>query len=355
MDDELFQRFQDGDPEALTALRNQLRSVAARVLMAPQWSLNDVQLVRRLEQQAALAALDCGANNRVDFARAAMLNATVRSIEHVRHRDALPVSRLSAELLAKVAMETASRPQQEEANKLLEDSAADRRLLETARSALRTAAMAQVALPPRQPAKTAPRPKRKPIRPVTAARRATKKRRLSPKKSESGGLRAIAPFVVIAVVFGTLGYSRLAPEPEPVEVTIAWLLPQETPPTGRANELSGLAKEAVLNLRKGRCDQSADRLHMEFRKNSDNLWVRYYEGLAWVCSRNGLKAMEALRDVQKEMEEPPFGLEWWLAQAQLLAGDLAAGLGTLDALSGTEHPRAVQAAALARAIREQLG
>jgi hypothetical protein len=160
--------------------------------------------------------------------------------------------------------------------------------------------------------------------------------------------------VVIALVFGGLGYQRWAPKPEPVEVRIAWLLPQELPPTARAEELQGMAKEAVLSMRKGRCDQAADRLHMEFRKDSDNLWVRYYEGLAHVCARNGLPALEALREVESSMEDPPFGTPWWLAQAQLLAGDVAAGLGALDSLSGTEHPRALQAATLARVIRDEL-
>ncbi len=356
MDDALFQRFKSGDPQARTAMRNQLRSVAARVLLAPQWRLTDVEQVRRLEQEVAKQALAHEGDSPVAYATVAMELAAVRCIDVVRQRDAHPVSNLTADLLARVAMETASRREVDQANELLADSTVNQRLLDTVRSALRTAAKAQAAHPPREAPADAPAPRKsaRPARAVTAARTAQPRRRLPKKKSESGGLKALMPFAIVALVFGLLGYQRWAPKPEPVEVTIAWLLPQELPPTARADELEGLAREAVLALRKGRCDQAADRLHMEFRKNSEALWIRYYEGLAFVCARDGLKALEALRDVELRMEEPPFGLVWWLAQAQLLSGDLAAGLGTLDALTGSEHPRAVQAAELARVIREDL-
>lgn len=357
MDDALFDRFQAGDPQARTAMRNQLRSVAARVLLAPQWGLTDVTLVRRLEQEAALAALEIAGDSRVSYATTAMERAAVQCIEHVRRRDGHPPSGMTAELLARVAMETASRKEVDLANELLEESAADLRMLDTARSALRTAAKAQAALPPRPPTGEAATARQKPGRPtraVTAARKAQPRQKLPPKASESGGLKAMLPLLVVALVFGGLGIVRWAPRPEPVEVTIAWLLPQELPPTARAPELEGMAREAVQSMAKGRCDQAADRLHMEFRKSPESWWIRYYEGLAYVCARDGLKAYEALRDVEANMTEPPFGLAWWLAQAQLLAGDLVAGLGTLDALAGTEHPRALQAATLARVVRDEL-
>jgi hypothetical protein len=356
MDDALFQRFQAGDPQARTAMRNQLRSVAARVLHAPQWRMTNVQQVRRLEQEVALAALEVEGDSAVAYAAAAMELASIRCIDHVRHRDGHPASNLTADLLARVAMETASSRDMDQANELLAESKVNTRLLDTVRSALRTAAKAQAALPTREPP-TQPPPPKKPKRPArarSAARKAQPRRRLPPKKSQSGGLKALAPFVIIALVFGGLGYQRWAPKPEPIEVTIAWLLPHERPPTARADELSGLAREAALTLRKGRCDQAADRLHMEFRKDSENMWVRYYEGLAFICARKGLSALEALKDVEAQMAEPPFGMAWWLAQAQLLSGDLATGLGTLDALSGTDHPRALQSATLARVIRDEL-
>ncbi len=356
MDDALFQRFKAGDPTARTAMRNQLRSVAARVLLAPQWRLTDVEQVRRLEQEVALAALDTQGNSPVAYAASTMELAAVRCIDHVRHRDGHPVSNLTADLLARVAMETASSIEADRANELLAESPTNQRLLDTVRSALRTAAKAQAALPPRSPPKEAPAPRqpKRPPRARTAARKAQPRRKLPPRKSESGGLKALMPFVLIAVVFGGLGYQRWGPKPEPVAVTIAWLLPQEIPPTARAEEFSGLAREAVLTLRKGRCDQAADRLHMEFRKDSTNLWVRYYEGLAHVCAREGLKGLEALNDVEAQMDPSPFGMPWWFAQAQLLSGDLSSGLGTLDALAGTDHPRALQAATLARVLREEL-
>ncbi len=356
MDDALFQRFKAGDPQARTAMRNQMRSVAARVLLAPQWRLTDVEQVRRLEQEVALAVLDMEGDSAVAYATSAMELAAMRCIDIVRHRDAHPASNLTGDLLARVAMETASKRDVDLANELLAESPANQRLLDTVRSALRTAAKAQAALPPRQAPveKPAPRKPRRPARAVTASRTAQPRRKLPPKKSESGTFKALAPFLVIVVVFGGLGYQRWAPKPEPIATTIAWLLPQELPPTARADDLAGLAREGVLTLRKGRCDQAASRLHMEFRKDSSNLWVRYYEGLAFVCARDGLKSLEALRDVEAGMEEPPFGLDWWLAQSQLLSGDVAAGLGTLDALAGTDHPRALQAAGLARVVRDEL-
>ncbi len=359
MDSELLQRFQTGDPEAREALRNHLRSIAARVLLAPQWRLTDVGQVRELEQQAALAAMECGGDSPVAFATAAMEQATTRCIEQVRKRDGHPVSELSANLLARVALETATQPEMNQANTLLVDNPASRRLLDVARSALRTAVRAQAAQPApvEQPAaQPLPTPgrARQPASPAPARRKLKPSRSTPGRAGENSLSRPPLSLILLVGVLVFVGYQRFSPRPEPVEVTLSWLLPQELPPTARAEEFEGLARHALLTMRSGKCRQAADRLHMEFRKDSEDFWLRYYEGLAWVCSREGLKALEALKDVDQEMDDPPFGHPWWLGQAQLLAGDLTAGLRTLDALANSSHPRAPQAASLSQAVREAL-
>ncbi len=359
MDEALLQRFRSGDPQARTAMRNQLRAVAARVLMDPHWELADHDYTRALEQRAALKALECEGTNVLDFATAAMEAATELCIEHMRHRDATPVPAISAAQLARLALETASRREAEEAQKVLEESPPARRQLEVARSALRSALKAGAA-----GAAVSPTPTAQP-RPGQAARRTTQPRprsaaRVQPRRS-SRQIRktpgSMGPLVVPSLIVATvlvLAWQRWAPEPESVEVEVAWILPQELPPTGGAEELDGLARQAVVDMGQGQCKRAAERLHMEHLKDSSNTWVRYYEGLAWVCDRDGPKALEALRDVEATAEEPPFGLGWWLAQAELLGGDMPTGLARLDELANTDHPRALQAATLARVVREEI-
>lgn len=155
----------------------------------------------------------------------------------------------------------------------------------------------------------------------------------------------------IAVLAGVVW--RVQPSDEQRVWAQAELLSEELPPSARADLYSGPSKRAISQLRDGDCRDSATTLHLQAKGSSD-AYLHWYEGVAWVCARDGAKAIEALDRVSSLAgADVPWGYSWWRAQALVLEGDNIQALVLLDELARSSHARAGDASALAGRIRGQ--
>jgi len=348
MNDELYQQFLAGDSTAKTAVRNHMRAIAARVLAAPQWQLTDERTRQEKEQQAAREAIESPASTMVGAATNVMGHAVRLGLTELRKKDSISDDTHPSEaLIAGAALETLSSAIKLETEAHIEDCPTCRRHLAAATTALRSAVTAQRMAP--KPQRTNPKPS-KPT-PAPARSRPAPRKQASTKPS-TFSFTSMLPLVALILGVAAYWYSQ---RPDPGIVlngAMAALLPAELPPTGRAEELNQVGTEAVKAMKQGRCAYTARRLQISLEQDPDDLLAVYYLGLAHVCLRNGTEALQALKEVQRDEEFPPFGLQWWLAQAQLLDGRTDAGLTTLDTLAAEEHPRAPYARTLAAKIRE---
>ncbi len=349
MNDELYQRFLSGDPIAQTAVRNHMRAIAARVLAAPQWQFADDGMRQEKEQQAAREAIETPASTIVGAATNVMGSAVRLGLRELRKKDSINnESHPSEQVISGAALETLSSAAKEEAEAHLEECATCRRHLAAATTALRTAVTAQ---------RLAPKPQN-PV-PLPANTRTQTPKRPKPKQSGKrtqnalSSLTGMLPLVALILGVGAYWYSQRANPEDILHASLANLLPAELPPTGRADELNNIGEEAVKAMKQGRCSYTARRLQISLDQDPDDLLALYYLGLANVCLRNGKEALSALNEVARNEEYPPFGLSWWLAQAQLLDGRTDEGLATLDTLADEDHPRSSYARTLAAKVREK--
>ncbi|MFT5584356.1 MAG: bacterioferritin-associated ferredoxin [Cognaticolwellia sp.] len=355
MDEQLLQRFRDGDPGATVPLRNQLRTLAARVLAPPQWGVQDSGTRAGLERDAAQATLASGANTAVALTEEVLAQAGAQGIGLLRSREPHAAEGHPAALeIARVASSTASAVQLARVNAHTQDCGRCRKHLEILKAALRAATTAQRG-PTLTRTPTGPRPETRPRppRPKSARRRDGPSKAAAPKRiaSEGRGLPWLAILGGVAVLAGIVW--RLQPSDEQIIWARAELLPTELPPTARADLYSGPSKRAISELRDGSCRDSATTLHLQ-AKGSGDAFLHWYEGVAWVCARDGAKALEALDQVSNIAgADVPWGYGWWRAQALVLAGQDGQALVLLDELAGSRHARAGDASALAGRIRGQ--
>ena len=376
MDDQLLQRFRDGDPGATVSLRNQLRTIAARVLSAPQWGLQDSGMRAGLEREAAQASLSSGANAAVALTEEVLVHAGAQGIELLRRREPLVGEGHPAALeIARVASDTASAVQHARVESHNQDCKRCTQHLEILKAALRAATTAQrpTAQPspaqpsPTQPSSVQPRPApaspaRGPARvrsqPRPSGPRSARRRDGSSKPgaaklgAEKGpGVPWLAILGSVAVLAGAVW--RVQPSAEQRIWARAELLPVELPPSARADLYRGPAKRAISQLGDGNCRDSATTLHLQ-AKGTDDPYLHWYEGVAWVCARDGAKALEAMGQVSSLAgADVPWGYNWWRAQALVLEGEDDKALVLLDKLAGSRHARAGDASALAGRIRDQ--
>ena len=361
MDDQLLQRFRDGDPGATVSLRNQLRTIAARVLSAPQWGLQDSGMLAALERKAAQAALASGADAAIALTEEVLVQAGAEGIELLRSREPLVGEGHPAAVdIARVASNTASAIQHARVESHNQDCKRCTHHLEILKAALRAATTVQPrpaqpspaqAGPGRGPAR--PRSKPKPSEPRTARRRGGASKPGSAKlgAEEKPGLPWLAILASVAVLAGAIW--RVQPSDEQRTWARAELLPVELPPSARANLYRGPAKRAISQLEDGNCRDSATTLHLQ-AKGTNDPYLHWYEGVAWVCARDGAKALEAMAQVSSLAgTDVPWGYNWWRAQALVLEGEDAKALVLLDQLAGSRHARGRDASALAGRIRDQ--
>jgi len=347
MDEELYRRFLNGDPAAITGVRNHMRAIATRVLSAPQWGMEDGPARREQERSIAAKAMASPAENVVGAATEVMRIATAMGLKEIRRREVLTQDHPDVELMACHVLQILGDSARAEIEEHLNQCPTCFRHVTSAGAALRTAVSAQPTSQPKPKAFQKPEQAPTPRRP----RQAPPPRR---KRPDLSALTQILPLVALVVGMTAYWWQRQPDSHVLLQAKIAHMLPAELPPSARAWELKGTAKEAVKALGQGRCDYTARRLGIANQKNPDNVLIQYYLGLAHVCLRDGPKARKSLSWVKEEAEAPPFGLAWWLAQAQLLDGGIDEGLATLDSLAKREHPRAAYARELAQQIRSEL-
>ncbi|MCB9744222.1 MAG: hypothetical protein H6741_03455 [Alphaproteobacteria bacterium] len=366
MDDELIARFRDGDPSATIPVRNNLRGVAARVISAPQWDRGGAP-DPDMERAAADLAMKGDARTAVALAADAM-SAAARLCLDLKRRGspAEGGEHLESKLIVSLAMERASANQAVHAKAHLEACEACGRQIELVKHALRAAATAtEMGMSEEQASAfdallhaaseaasaevdgeaAAPAGNARGPRP----QRARPPRRVQPTRD----LSALRPLLFIAVfVAGMTWWSqRLTPEEQSWKM--AALLPPERPPLGRAALYDGKVRDALVGMAEdGECHQAANVLHKAWLEDDSDPLLRWYEGLALVCVRDGRRAVAALSEVEAIADPVPFGMDWWLGQALLLDGQTDTALRRLDRLGRSEHPRAEQARQLAQAVRD---
>lgn len=352
MDDLLLQRFKDGDAGAAIALRNQLRTLAARVLVAPQWGLKDSGIRAGLEREAAQVALDSGQDTVVALTEEALTHACAIGIRVLREREAPDqLEHPDALELARVGAQTASAGQIARVEAHLANCARCTGHMAALRSALKAATTAQQA--PSRAVAPAPRPQRPAPRPKSARRKDGPSRPPKSKASSAskGGIPWLAILGALAVVGGIVW--RMQPSAEQEVWARAALLPDELPPSARADLYSGPSKRAIARLRDGGCRESASTLHLQ-AKDSQDPFLHWYEGVAWVCAREGGKALDALdQSAALSEDQRPWGYDWWRAQALVLEGKDTEALALLDGLARSDHGRSQDAEMLAKRIRGQ--
>ncbi|MCK6522665.1 hypothetical protein L6R49_14640, partial [Myxococcota bacterium] len=161
------------------------------------------------------------------------------------------------------------------------------------------------------------------------------------------------PIALVALGVGFFAWRDAQPSEEQRAWAVAALLPAELPPTDLGARYSGTTKAAFDEMGRGSCRSAAGRLRSAARSAPQDPMLPWAEGMALVCARDGKAALLAFKQVES-LGGRPFGWDWWTAQALLLDGQLELGLGRLDGLASTSHPRAGQARTLAAKVRDRL-
>ena len=388
MDESLVRRFQEGDLTAVMAVRNHLRDLAGRALSSGELRVDDEDERAKMEQQAAAMAIAARPDSAVGFAREALRAALTLGIERWRREFPPPPGDHPAPtLIAAIALETASLAQARMFKQHADACPACAHILTASQHTLRAAiqtespapapaptpgrsrnlaqrqadalppsvdtlsrvmaeAAADADVPQTKPSAKAT-PKQSPSRPAAAA--SPPRRAQAPAKS---GLPWI-PIVLVTLGVGFFAWRDARPSDDQRAWAMAALLPAELPPTDLGARYEGTTKAAFDDMGRGGCRSAAGRFRSAARSAPQDPMLPYAEGLALVCARDGKGALLAFKQVEA-LGGKPFGWDWWTAQALLLDGQLELGLGRLDGLASTSHPRAAQARALAARVRDTL-
>jgi hypothetical protein len=390
MDESLVRRFQEGDLTAVMAVRNHLRDLAGRALSAGELRVDDEDERSKMEQQAAAMAIAARPDSAVAFAREALRAALTLGIERWRREIPPPPGDHPAPaLIAAIALETASLAQARLFKQHADACPACAHLLTASQHTLRAAIQteAPAAAPPPAPGRSRnlaqrqpdalppsvdtlsrvmaeaaaeaddttskpsskptarPAPKQSPSRPAASAPRRAR-------AEASSGLPWI-PIVLVTLGVGFFAWRDAQPSDEQRTWATAALLPPELPPTDLGARYEGTTRAAFDDMGRGGCRSAAGRFRSAARSAPQDPMLPWAEGLALVCARDGKGALLAFKQVEA-LGGRPFGWDWWTAQALLLDGQLELGLGRLDGLGSTSHPRAAQARALAARVRDTL-
>lgn len=390
MDESLVRRFQEGDLTAVMAVRNHLRDLAGRALSAGELRVDDEDERSKMEQQAAAMAIAARPESAVAFAREALRAALTLGIERWRREIPPPPGDHPAPaLIAAIALETASLAQARLFKQHADACPPCAHILTASQHTLRAAIQSEApaaptttpapgrsknlaqrqaeALPPSvdtlsrvmaEAAADAEEPNAK-ATPKPGARPSPKqpsKGPVAPPRRAQGEAKSGVPWipiVLVALAVGFFAWRDAQPSDDQRAWAMAALLPSELPPTDLGARYEGTTRAAFDDMGRGGCRSAAGRFRSAARSAPKDPMLPWAEGLALVCARDGKGALLAFQQVEA-LGGKPFGWDWWTAQALLLDGQLEQGLGRLDGLASTTHPRAAQARSLAARVRDTL-
>lgn len=349
MDDSLFQRFLSGDPLAATGVRNHLRAVAHRVLAAPQWEMPDSDIRRERESAAVAETLQSPGHSMLQAASTVMAVSLRTGLEHLRAAQGLPQGHISADLLARRAIEKLNEEETEQVRSHLDGCSTCSRHLDVARSALKAATSSQKVEEPK--VTTASRTPAAPPEPRSRKRTAKKKKSKTKPRVERS--EWITQGVVLLGVFYLVFHFTRPSQQELSErevQTRAALLPAELPPTAMAGSFESNIEASIQLMTNGRCRDSADRLARFLERAPEDRLLRYYYSLALFCDRQAKESMQSFK-ILHEMEGDRFwGENWWRAQAHYLHGSEEKAMSLLDEIAESKHGRSADAEALLKRI-----
>ncbi|HCH64859.1 MAG TPA: hypothetical protein DFR83_18785 [Deltaproteobacteria bacterium] len=175
----------------------------------------------------------------------------------------------------------------------------------------------------------------------------------------SSGGRAWIPLVTVVLLgagalWALRGDDGSAPT-GPVK-GVAALADLSAPEVARLEELPPAVQMVVADLGSGDCRTAAGRMRGIVRENPDMPRLGMLEGAAWVCAGNGAKANRILKPLS-ELEasaNPPRQVWWYLAQSQLLMGNVDEALQSLVKAQQEDPRHRARAEAQVGLIKEAL-
>jgi glutaredoxin len=379
MNDELMQRWRDGDAKAATAVRNAVRSVAERVLSHPALlaaagptssaRLRRDDLRRELTAQIAKEVLSRRADNATQLTAMALMVAGRHAVTALqenhpptndahlpppvavtlalapgglvgrvreaadRHLEHCPHCKNDLRLLERVvAAHEAADPEGPEHEELVEEASRMDALFAEAEADLRGSLKREA---------SAPAPARRPTRGST--------RRVlpgnSPEKPRRPWVFAIPLVALVGVgvwVYQSGGGGALPGAPIPA---LSALADQTPPEVARISDLPPEVQFAVSDLAKGDCRTAAGRVRSARNKRPDEPRLFLIEGAAFVCAGDASKALGVFDDLDALLADaaPPRAVHWYRAQAHLLKGEGALAVALLE-LAITHDPKHREAA-----------
>lgn len=362
MDNRTVQRALRGDAEAARAVESQLRTAARQLLSHPSLKVDDPVTQRVLANAAVAEALERELRELDTLLAAAIMAAARRGVEHMRRTQGmqrgaghLPPGILVSVALVPQILATASRAAAEQHLSACADCT------DQARSVRDAAATAEFDDDPEEPtaqhhlaaALDSPRPVApagdQPIGALDASQAAEamlqrlletgdaidaardgaaasgtgRRRRRRARDKREPPLRVL-PVMLLVVCMGLI-LSRIdfGCGPEPAEVVIvpelaelAFTSVSKPPPR---STWSPELEPAFRELELADCFMATNRFRLARLRNPALLEAWYWEGLSAVCAGRGepaIAALEHARSIDPELPE----LDWYLAQAALLAG-----------------------------------
>jgi hypothetical protein len=389
MDNRTIQRALQGDEEATRLVESQLRSTARQLLSHPALRVEDPVTQRVLSNAAVAEALERELREADTLLAAAVMAAARRGVEHMRRLQGVDrgAGHLPPGILVSVALvpQILARASREAAEAHLgscadctdqaravrdaavaadidddpEEPTASHIVTSAVESTRQVATLPDVAGPrmggdASQAAEAMLQRLLDTADAVDAAREsgsdASKRRRRRLRRGRKGErpLRAL-PLAVLGVAL-LLVLSRLDMRCRPVVDAprlvpeIAELAVQDIPDAPPRSAWPEASEPGFQELVLGDCAMASDRFRLSRYRQPTQVSLWYWEGITSVCAGRGERAIEALE--QARSQEPKLAdVDWYLAQAALLAGDIELADAQLRVVCGGTTARVRQACA----------
>ena len=377
MDDALLNRWKQGEPQATTAVRNAIRTVAERVLSNPALRnaegtggralVSDEERRRELTSAVAKEVMERGGDSANTVTALALMVSARHVIEALRvGRPLAGTAHLPPPVAVSCALAPASMAaaQRDASNRHLESCkscADDVRLvrevvrsastvvqdtsaaaIEEAVAATAADAMAQAVQDAADDVEDGPNeaPAPRETRPTRPSRPSARPPRRGEAAAEpSGGFfKAAWPLLVLLALGAWYAWSRHQDALHAAVLPQVAALANRTPPAlVRGEKAPAYVEDAMRDLARGDCLQAAARFRTARRQHPDDRRVWVLEGASFVCAGDGAAALQPLDIVAREGEPTP-AIHWYRAQALLLEGRAADALELLEKVAASDNP-----------------